>query len=375
MTGLPAVPDLAALFGGSKLLGIDLVGLLPLPADLTVPTIVEDARTVGQLAQGVLPTVTMAWTGLKPRSLQAFVSEDATLDVTATMSPTTSSVHCTLGSFALALPPGDAHPWLTLTFASLAFTAVKGSPPVLKATGVSATFGGELELLKKLEHAVDLGDAGQIVKITDTGISASYAVTVPEISPGLFTLRNVDFRSAVDVPFTGEPVSATVSFASRDNPFTLTILAFGGGGYLDLEVDGTDVKRFEASLDFEAQLSVDFGVAAGEIHAIGGATFTLVDKQVQIQGFLRLGGSVQVLGVVTVSIELRVDLTYANRTLTGRATLVIDVDVTIWSDSVEIDSGTWTLAGGDDTHGDLRALDAGPDPLAAWRTYRKAFAA
>ena len=57
----------------------------------------------------------------------------------------------------------------------------------------------------------------------------------------------------------------------------------------------------------------------------------------------------------------------------GHSTLVIDVDITIWSDSVELDTGTWVLAGGSDQNRQLRGDDL--DQVAAWRQYRQAFAA
>lgn len=78
-----------------------------------------------------------------------------------------------------------------------------------------------------------------------------------------------------------------------------------------------------------------------------------------MSGFFRIGGTVEVLGLISVSVELVVTLAYDDTTnvLSGRATLVIDIDLTLYSDSVELDSGVWVLAG------DPNAAHPAPPPL------------
>jgi hypothetical protein len=54
---------------------------------------------------------------------------------------------------------------------------------------------------------------------------------------------------------------------------------------------------------------------------------------------LRIGGMVRVLGVISISVELTVSLTYVlppANVLRGAAKLVITVDLTFWSSSVEL---------------------------------------
>jgi len=77
---------------------------------------------------------------------------------------------------------------------------------------------------------------------------------------------------------------------------------------------------------------------------------------------------------VSISINLLVTLSYrdGNR-LVGRATIVVEIDLTLYSDSVEIDSGEWVLAGSDHAQGLLPAGDDGLEAMVA--AYQSAFEA
>jgi hypothetical protein len=165
----------------------------------------------------------------------------------------------------------------------------------------------------------------------------------------------------------------SLGFASRDNPFTLSVLMFGGGGYVAAELGRR--FRLEASMDFGAVVAVNFIVASGEVHALGGVHFLMSGNAVTFEAFLRLGGSLQVLGLVSVSVELVISLQYRSQgnALVGRATLVIDVDLTLFSESVSIDSGDWVLAGSQGAFSPLHRL-ALDDGLPGLLEYYSAFA-
>ncbi|HXR31862.1 MAG TPA: hypothetical protein VN752_12055 [Solirubrobacterales bacterium] len=390
MAGLPEgqLPhfDPKAIFAEATLLGLPLSSLIKLPADpmgagakaLPLPP------EIVQLVEGGIPSgVTMSWK-LDLEKHGPFVPTGATkLELSVKRSQAEEETKGKVNDFQLVLPPGEGDHLLTLSFKSLTFIQSKGRAPDLKVEGMSVEFGGALELLQELaaelKKVIELPEATR-VDVTPSGLEASYAISAPRVPAGAFLLTNVAMRTGVVVPFDGKPVTVSLAFATRENPFNVNVLTFGGGGYIDLTIGPQGLMRLEAAIEFGAHMEVDFIVARGEVHAMGGVRFTQSGDSFQIDGFIDIGGSVEVLGLVSVAISLLIELSYKNgNRLEGSATLVLELDLTLFSESVEISSGTWTLAGSERASGD-RELGGGEpdseqrDPLEDWKLYRGAFA-
>ena len=386
---LPAgVPkfDLKTVYDGATLLGFPLVDLLKLPADpLGVPTDeLPLPPEIVQLAEGGIPTgMRMTWT-LPLQEKGPFKPTAGTkLVLTVECSMAKRETTCTVNDFTVALPPGGGslEGLLALSFTSVRFTQKEGRPPDLDLQGMKIGFGGALKLLQELQlelsKVIDLPKNLPKIDVRPTGLTASYGLSAPKVTAGSFLIRNIAMNAGVDVPFDGKPVTVSLGFAKRENPFNVSIMAFGGGGYIDLTLGPTGLIKLEASIEFGASLEVNFFIARGEVHALGGVRFKAAGGSIDIDGFIRIGGSVEVLGLVSVSIELVVTLSYrSGNRLVGRATLVVEIDLTLYSDKVEIDSGEWVLAGSSDSDRArprrVAADDAGA--LKAWKTYRAAFA-
>ncbi|WP_275786243.1 hypothetical protein [Pararhizobium gei] len=387
--------DLSSVLNDTTLLGLsmrDLVaGTLPdLPG---TPEIVP-------ILNGTIPSgVKMKW-ALPLRSSGMFkAGPNGKMDLTVIRSAPISETVCRIDDFALAIP--EASPLVRLDFRTLALTLAPGKMPDMAMGGLNVSFFGALKLLKPLLDKVSslVGSGGPAIRATTDGVTADYTLTVPSVSSGVFAMRNVAIHIGVDVPFRRKPVTVSLGFARRDNPFNLSVLMFGGGGYIDFTIGPKGLTGLEASMEFGAAVAVDFLVASGEVHALGGIRFELADGAVSLSAFLRIGGSLSVLGLVSVSVELVITLDYIeeqvvdpvlglqqrNR-LVGRATLVIEVDLTLFSESVELDSGEWVLAG-DETRSleaDRQFITASAAPpmgdagrqemqRAQWRRYQEAF--
>jgi hypothetical protein len=301
----------------------------------------------------------------------------------------------TVTNFTLTIPPDN--PLLQLGFKTLAFHAESGALPTTTFAIGRAQLTGNLAFVQKLQEALPaVGNSAPVVDVSNDAITATFVTAVPTpLTMGVFTLQNLLLKAAVTLSFVNQPMLVEFAFASREQPFDLAVGPFGGGGYLELAIaaGGSDggLRRFVGALEFGACAAMDFGVAAGEVHVFGGVVFTKIGSSIEITGYLRIGGMVRVLGLISVSVELTVALTYTPNVLTGSAKLVITVDLTFWSTSVEI-SCTKTFAGSEATppaHSmpDRRSFDAvgvgglsvnaalGPDAQSyPWRTYCLAFA-
>lgn len=372
--------DPADLFTeGATLLGFDLRELvrdIPAPPEMvTLDTTPPEVR----LSWADIPLGEAPGGDFLPLS-----TETSTLTLTNTSSAERNETTCVITDFKLVLPRSE--PMIEISFGQVGFRQVTGEAPQLTIDGLSASFVGKLRLLDVLQEKVGLGRLGPQIVPTSKDITARYAVPLPDVAALSFVLSNLNFSAALRVPFDGAPVSLSLGFASRARPFTLTVLMFGGGGYVDLELDRSGLRRLEVSLQFGAALAINLGIATAEVHAFGGIRYELVSDTPRLAGFLHIGGSVELLGLVSVAVELHVELAYQFDTnaLVGRAKIVVEIDVTLFSESVELDSGEWVIAGGAPREPsgpppprpvDFAAPPPGPDPalLQAWRDYRGAF--
>ncbi|MBR0820239.1 hypothetical protein [Bradyrhizobium liaoningense] len=377
--------DPAKLFlDGASLLGFrlkDLVGKIDKAPEVT--TIYEPGKP---------PTVRMRWKdvplkapdigGFKPRA-----GFDSKLDLVVESAPDQNISTCTVTNFTLVMPP--TKPLIEIDFERIAFTQETGEVPSLAMKMLDMRLVNELKLLEALKKALSFSDLGPAIEPGPDGIVARYMLPLPNVSAFSFVMSNLSFSVALHVPFGGEPVSLALGFASRAKPFTLTVLMFGGGGYVDVEFIAEGLRRLEISLQFGAAIAISFGIGQAEVHAFGGIRYALVPNAgPTLTGFIHIGGSIEVLGLISVSVELRVELAYQFDTnaLIGRATLVIEIDVTLFSDTVELDSGNWVIAGGAERRaipqpghemiGGMLAQPVAARRAAAdaWRAYREVFA-
>jgi hypothetical protein len=240
-----------------------------------------------------------------------------------------------LESFAIIqIPFGDA------TTKGATFESKNGKKPDIKVNVGQPTFLGVLDFVNTLQQFLsDIGGSGVSIDVGPTQISAAISLSLPSVGCGVFSLDNLALSAKVVVPFLGDPTIATFGFCSQEQPFALTVMCFGGGGYLLVSVGFTEMQSLTASFDFEGQLALDLGVASGGIAAMAGITFNYdATNGSTLTGFVKLTGELEVLGIISVSITLLLTLSYAskNNVATGTATMTISVSLCFFSISVPI---------------------------------------
>ena len=241
-------------------------------------------------------------------------------------------------------------------------------------------FGGDLKFIEEIRNAIPPGlfGDGPSLELIDNplGIRAGFAFALPPLTVGVFTLKDVKLAAALTLPFLdGKPVF-DFNISERPHPFLLAVSIFGGGGFFHLQLDTAGMKALEVALEFGATAALDIGVASGEVHMMAGIYFSLQRKEGStdlaaiLTGYLRLGGSLNVLGIISISVEFNLSFTYdgARDKAYGRATLTVSVHVLFFSASVEL-----TVERAFGGSGDPHFIDFFPEP-APWEEYALAFA-
>ncbi len=180
----------------------------------------------------------------------------------------------------------------------------------------------------------------------------------------------------MQVPFLGKTTSVGFNFCTRERPFTLAVVFLGGGGWFGLRIGPDKLQVLELGLEAGACLSVDLGVASGSISAMIGIYIRLEGDKGSLTGYFRLRGEVDVLGLISASIELYLELHYEFDTgkMVGRATITVQIKVFVFSGSVQI-SAERKFAGSNGDPSFLQVMGAESGSSPAWSEYCLAFAA
>lgn len=296
---------------------------------------------------------------------------------------------CGLKDFSLNLIGNEGiTQFIVLKFDKIEFAMGSSQKADVNVEFGGIEFVGVLSFVEALKTLIPLDGFSDPpgLEITEEGITASLSLALPNLTFGVFSLTNMSLGAGFSVPFIGDPLSVWFSFCTRDNPFCLTVAMFGGGGFFSITLQPNGLKCLEASFEFGANLTMDIGVASGGIYAMAGIYFkmemnsTTGDLDATLTGYFRMGGFLSVLGIISISIELYLELTYESATgkTTGRATLTIEVEVLFFSVSVEITAEReFSGSNGDPTFAELMAPY--PDPFDGhevdpWLVYCEAFA-
>ncbi|MFK4066793.1 hypothetical protein [Streptomyces sp. NPDC029674] len=290
-----------------------------------------------------------AWTPGKPTPTRA---EDAVFWPTGKLTlvtdlrgslrpdvPQAADVTCTLGKFDLRMVPGfDA---IVLHFDQIRFSMRAGQKPDVEVKFGGVDFVGNLDFVQTLRNIIPLDGFSDPPAITvdGSGIHANYSMQLPNAAVGVFSLENLSLNAAISIPFIGDtPLQAGFAFCRREAPFRLTVSMLGGGGYFGIVLNPKEIAVLDAALEFGAAVSMNFGVASGSLSVMAGIYFRLdlAQNSVTLVGYLRARGEVDVLGIISASIELYMELGYKDGYAIGRASLTISIEIGFFETSVTI---------------------------------------
>ncbi|GAA2845823.1 hypothetical protein Acy02nite_47490 [Actinoplanes cyaneus] len=232
---------------------------------------------------------------------------------------------------------------LSAGIASLTFRAEAGRKVEFGAGGVDITFEGPLAFVNALRSILpaDGFDDPPYVTADAQGVVAGYTLAVPNVGVGIFSIQNIAVAAALSIPFTDRPAGIRFAICERHKPFLVTVSLFGGGGFFAVGVSADGLESVEAAIEFGGSICLNLGVASGGVSVMAGVYFGMTGKSVELTGYLRCGGYLSVLGLISVSLEFYLAFTYRKKTpggseIWGQASLTVSVKIAFFSTSVTL---------------------------------------
>ncbi|MEU5659170.1 hypothetical protein ABZ802_26630 [Streptomyces sp. NPDC047737] len=395
------VDEVTKAFKIGKLLGIvelsDILGTIPQSAvtdlaqlsDSRIEEIIRsgDPRTllpvpvlrVTELAEGAGKELRYVWKpSIKSSGIVGLDDASLVLDSRTTVSTDgldKSSVSGELTNLKLRFA-GLAE----VRIARLSFTSAPGGKPDIDASGLELVFEGALSFINNLRSLLpaDGFGKGAYIDIDPSGIRAGYSLAVPSIAVGVFSLQNLSLTAGLTIPFEASSIRFRFGICSREDPFLVSVSLFGGGGFFAMEVSSEGIELVEGALEFGGTASLNLGVASGGVSIMAGVYFKLEKndqgaQDITLSGYLRCNGYLSVLGIVSVTVEFYLELSYqksgGESVIRGRGTLSVSVRIAFFSKTVSLTlERSFAGAPGDPTF----AQCVEPDD---WDTYCLAYAA
>jgi len=285
-------------------------------------------------------------TGLfKPDPNNAEFSLEAVVEAPIDGSPPTFRTSGSLTNFSVLLLPPPAE-LVEIGFKAVKFIAEKDKKPDVDVDMGEIKFKGILEYVQRLAELVPLDGFSDppVLDITSQGITVGFSLGLPTVSIGVMSIQNISFAASVYLPFiSGKQLNFHFAFCERQQPFTLTVYLFGGGGFFSIDIGISGVQMLEAALEFGASVALDLGVASGKASIMGGFYFQMAGSDFVLSAYFRACGSLSVLGIITVSVEFYLALTYASKgivphggTLWGQCTVKVKIEILFFSITVKI---------------------------------------
>ena len=235
---------------------------------------------------------------------------------------------------------------VTVKFAHLIFSVQSGKKLDVNAAldeSNPVKFGGPLSFINVLAKIIPpaLFSDPPSLDIDSSGVSVGYSIGLPAIEGGAWGIRNLTLGAKLVIPFTGsDPMRLRFNFSEQHNPFQVAAYGVTGGAFLALHVGLDGIERVEASVELGGSLALNLGVASGAVFLMIGIHMTMEGKknEVTLGGYVRTGGALSVLGLITVSVEFYMELAYlfASNMMRGEASLTVKVKVLFFSKKVTL---------------------------------------
>ena len=229
---------------------------------------------------------------------------------------------------------------IVIPFSEFSMVTEAGRKPEVNVAIGKLKFDGALSFLSEIEENLQLDKFADppSVDVSAAGLSIGYSLQLPAIQVGAFALQNLALNAAATLPFNGDPFRVRFALSERQSPFLISVSLFTGGGFFALSLGLDGVECLEVSLEFGGSFSLDIGVASGGVYILAGIYFKQEDNVALLVGYVRAGGSLEVLGLINISVEFYLGLAYDGATgkAWGEASMTVEIEILFFSTDVTL---------------------------------------
>ncbi len=202
-----------------------------------------------------------------------------------------------IGPFSVKLVGGliDA---VELKFRGAAFEMVEGKKPRFDVAFDDFVIRPALDFVKQLEPLLSPKDGNGVFiqPMTRTaGIESGFRINLPSIGVGATSFFNISLNVSAELPFDDSEGLFKVSLGRRLAPFSMSVVPFCGSGFFSIYCGADGIRGFEASFEFGAGGSLQFGPLLAQCRVQVGVyvnDLTIGDQRItQIFGTFFAGGS------------------------------------------------------------------------------------
>jgi hypothetical protein len=312
----------------------------------------------------------------------------------------TTSATCVLTTPTITLGFGTSDPKphiLEIQLEDMQFQSSSGSKPSFTTGFKHFQFLGDLAFLNGIMAALPsnlFSNPPQLV-IDAEHAEVDCSVGLPSFGFGVFSFSNLGLDTSAVIRFDGKPADTksgsdatlafTFNFSTPDKPFSIVVSFLEGQGSFGMTVTPSGVF-VDASLAFGGGFELDLKVIKGGVAITAGIHLHKRPDTLEVTGFLHLSGGVEVLGLIAITVDAMMSLSWDGSAFTGTVELRVTVDLMFFHKSVSV-TFTKTFAG--QSAGAGQSALGTPEPVAfippgsgavgawghAWAAYCAGFAA
>lgn len=199
-----------------------------------------------------------------------------------------------------------------------------------------------------------------------SGVAAALNLVMPPIQTGAFGISDLSLHMLFGIAAIPRfEIVSELTLGTRMAPFTLNVWILNGGGYLIQRISYLpSSKQGALSYSLEVALAAGIGAAfssggiSGGVFLQLGCSFTFhvssshADDQSTIEIFLLIRGNVDVVGLITASIALRLAMSYDGSIMKGSGELRFSIKVSFFYTCNVTQSVEQTFAGSEKNSGE-----------------------